>query len=140
MDVGPVDVAIVAFPGNQFTGAILPALADLVRTGTIRLLDLMFVSKDANGVVGSLELGEITAQHGPVPLAENTSGGLLDAEDVEDVAADLDLNSSVALICWENAWAAPFVAALEESGAQLIDQVRIPRDAVRAALTAASQN
>jgi len=134
MDIGPVDVAVVAFPGNRFNGSILPALADLVGTGTIRLLDLMFVYKDADGSVGSLELGEITAQHGPVPLAEATSGGLLDAEDVEDVSADLEPNSSVALICWENSWAAPFVAALEDSGAQLIDQVRIPREAILSAL------
>src|SRR6478672_1321872 len=60
-------------PGNQFNGAILPALPDLVGTGTIRLLDLMFIHKDADGTVGSLELGDITAQQGPVSLAEARS-------------------------------------------------------------------
>lgn len=137
MEIGPVDVLVVAFPGNQFNGAILPALSDLVSSGTVRLLDLMFVYKDADGEVGSLELADIGAQHGPVPVAEDSAGGLLD---VEDVAADLQPNSSVALICWENSWAAPFLAALEGSGAQLLDQARIPREAVLSAVAAASQS
>ena len=137
MEIGPVDVPVVAFPGNQFNGAILPALSDLVSSGTVRLLDLMFVYKDADGEVGSLELADIGAQHGPVPVAEDSAGGLLD---VEDVAADLQPNSSVALICWENSWAAPFLAALEGSGAQLLDQARIPREAVLSAVAAASQS
>ena len=98
MEIGPVDVLVVAFPGNQFNGAILPALSDLVRAGTVRLLDLLFVYKDADGAVGALELNEIAAQFGPVPLAEDAGGGLLDAEDVEEVGAGLEPNSSVALL------------------------------------------
>src|SRR5664280_3599612 len=61
MEIGPVDVLVVAFPGNQFNGAILPALSDLVRAGTVRLLDLLFVYKDADGAVGALELDDIAA-------------------------------------------------------------------------------
>ena len=41
------------------------------------------------------------------------------------------------MICWENTWAAPFLAALEGSGAVLLDQARIPREAVLAALASA---
>jgi hypothetical protein len=138
MEIGPVDVVVLAFPGNQFNGAILPALSDLVGTGTIRLLDLMFVYKDADGAVGALEVGEITARHGPVPLADESTVGLLDAEDVEEVAARLDPNNSVALICRENSWAAKFLDALEGSGAELVDQARIPRELILSAITAAA--
>jgi hypothetical protein len=42
----------------------------------------------------------------------------------------------VALICWENSWAATFLGALEGSGAELIDQTRIPRDLVLSAIAA----
>ena len=140
MEIGPVDVLVLAFPGNQFNGTILPALSDLVSTGTIRLLDLMFVYKDAEGVVGALELSEINAQHGPVPGADESTGGLLDAEDVEEVAAGLDPNNSVALICWENSWAASFLTALEASGAKLVDQARIPRELVLSAITSLTQS
>ena len=92
MEIGPVDVVVLAFPGNQFNGAILPALADLVSSGTIRLLDLMFVFKDEEGAVGALQVGEIIAQHGPVPLADQSTDGFLDAEYVAEVAADLAPN------------------------------------------------
>jgi hypothetical protein len=104
------------------------------------LFDLLFVYKDADGTVGALGRNDIAARFGPVPLAEDSAGGLLDAEDVEEVAAGLQPNSSVALLCWENSWAAPFVAALEGSGAQLLDQARIPREAVLSALAAVSQS
>ena len=55
-EIGPVDYAVIAFPGNQFNGEIAPALADLVEAGTIRLIDVAFVSKDAGGEVTAFEL------------------------------------------------------------------------------------
>ena len=136
MDIGPVDVLEVAFPGNEFNGEILPALEQLIASGTIRVLDLLFAYKTADGEVGSVELAGITQQYGPLFASADgdVPGGLLDAEDVEALGEDLQPNSSVALIVWENTWAAPFLAALEGSGAVLLDQSRIPREAVLAAL------
>ena len=136
MEVGPVDVLEVAFPGNEFNGEILPALEQLIASGTIRVLDLLFAYKSADGEVGSVELAGITEQYGPLfaSVDGDVPGGLLDAEDVEALGEDLQPNSSIALIVWENTWAAPFLAALEGSGAVLLDQARIPREAVLAAL------
>jgi hypothetical protein len=136
MDIGPVDVLEVAFPGNEFNGEILPALEQLIASGTIRVLDLLFAYKTADGEVGSVELAGITQQYGPLfaSVDGDVPGGLLDAEDVEALGEDLQPNSSIALIVWENTWAAPFLAALEGSGAVLLDQSRIPREAVLAAL------
>ena len=51
----PVDVMIVGFPGNKFSGRIAPALMELVDSSTIRIIDLLFVSKDANGVITTIE-------------------------------------------------------------------------------------
>lgn len=139
MEIGPVDVLEVAFPGNEFNGEILPALEALIASGTIRVLDLLFAYKTADGEVGSVELAGITQQYGPLfaSVDGDVPGGLLDAEDVEALGDDLEPNSSIALIVWENTWAAPFLAALEGSGAVLLDQSRIPREAVLSALAAA---
>jgi len=136
MEIGPVDVLEVAFPGNEFNGEILPALEKLIASGTIRVLDLLLAYKTADGEVGSVELAGITQQYGPLfaSVDGDVPGGLLDAEDVEALGDDLQPNSSIALIVWENTWAAPFLAALEGSGAVLLDQSRVPRDAVLAAL------
>ena len=48
-EIGPVDYAVIAFPGNQFKGEIVPALGDLVEAGTIRIIDAAFVSKERTG-------------------------------------------------------------------------------------------
>ncbi len=139
MDIGPVDVLEVAFPGNEFNGAILPALEQLISSGTIRVLDLLFAYRTAEGEVGSLELAGITEKYGPLftSIDGDVPGGLLDAEDVAELTDVLEPNSSIAVICWENTWAAPFVSALEGSGAVVLDQARVPREAVLAALSGA---
>jgi Family of unknown function (DUF6325) len=140
MDVGPVDLLIVEFPGNQFKGEIAPALRDLVTEGTVRVLDLLFVYKDADGEVGSVELAGLGPDLQPAfaDLDGQLGGGLLDAEDVAQVGADLKPNSSAALIVWENTWAARFVTAMQHAGARVVDQARIPAEAVAAAIDAAA--
>jgi len=140
MDVGPVDLLIVEFPGNQFKGEIAPALRELVTDGTVRVLDLLFVYKDADGEVGSVELAGLGPDLEPAfaDLDGQLGGGLLDAEDVAQVGANLAANSSAALIVWENTWAAKFVTAMRHAGAKVVDQARIPAEAVSAALDAAA--
>ena len=72
MAVGPVDVYIIGFPGNKFTGRIAPAIMELVENGTIRVLDLLFVMKDADGVVTSLKAADID-EEGAAFLSINTA-------------------------------------------------------------------
>ena len=55
MAIGPVEYIIVGFPGNQFNGEIAPELGKLVDSGTIRILDLVFITKDAAGEVSAVE-------------------------------------------------------------------------------------
>jgi uncharacterized membrane protein len=140
MDVGPVDLLVVEFPGNQFKGEIAPALRDLVTEGTVRVLDLLFVYKDADGEVGSVELAGLGPDLQPAfaDLNGQLGGGLLDAEDVAQVGANLQPNSSAALIVWENTWAGRFVTAMERAGARVVDQARIPAEAVKATLESAA--
>jgi len=142
MEIGPVDVLEVAFPGNEFNGAILPALEQLISSGTIRVLDLLFAYKTEDGEVGSIELAGIAKQFGPLftSIDGEVPGGLLDAEDVAELTDVLEPNSSIAVICWENTWAAPFLSALVGSGAVLLDQARIPHEVVLAALASADES
>lgn len=48
MDTGPVDVVIFESPGNEFNGDLLPALRELAAAKTVRILDILFVIKDAD--------------------------------------------------------------------------------------------
>ena len=132
MAVGPVDVYIIGFPGNKFTGRIAPAILDLVEDGTIRVLDLLFVLKDAQGVVTSIQAADIGQEGAAFLSIETTQPGALGHEDAEEVGDDLPSNSSALLIAFENLWAGKVVDALRAADAVLIDSIRIPVDVVEA--------
>jgi len=141
LDAGPVDVILLRFPGNQFNGDIAPALRDLVVRGLVRVVDLLFVYKDVDGSVGSLELAGLGKDLEPafMDLDGQLGGGLLDAEDVDEVAGDLDPGSSVAVVAVENLWAIPFINAVRSAGGELIDQARVPSEVVAMVRDAAQQ-
>jgi hypothetical protein len=132
MAVGPVDVYIIGFPGNKFTGRIAPAILDLVENGTIRVIDLLFVTKDADGVVASLEIADLDEEGAGFLSIDVTQPGALGPEDAEEVSDDLPANSSALLIAFENLWVGKVVEALRAADAVLIDSIRIPVDVVEA--------
>jgi hypothetical protein len=138
---GPVDVVILSFPETEFNGEIGPALRDLVVKGLVRVIDLLFVFKEESGEVGSVELAGLGEDLQPAfaDLDGQLGGGLLDKEDVQEVADQLAPGSSVAVIAVENLWAIPFIEAVRAAGGNLVDQARVPSevvDAVREQVTA----
>ena len=132
MSIGPVEYIIIGFPGNEFNGRIVPALADLIGSGTIRILDLMFIGKDAAGEVISFEFDQLD-ELAPFADLDGEVGGLIGQEDIEHAAESLEPNMSAALLMWEDTWAIPLVDALRESGGVLIEGSRIPHDLIEAA-------
>ena len=118
MGIGPVDVVIIGFPGNKFTGRIAPALMELVDSGTIRIIDLLFVMKDADGVMTTIDVAGPRSGHGAGASWRSrcTEPGALGPEDAEEVADDLEPNTSALLIAFENTWAAKFVDAVPRGG------------------------
>ena len=133
-DIGPVDYAIFAFPGNQFRGEIAPALADLVEAGTIRIIDLAFVGKNDDGDVVAFELTDIDpdVRAGLENLGVEVNG-LLNEDDVRTAAEALEPNSSAALLVWENVWARQVKQAIQNAGGELLEFQRIPHEVVQAA-------
>ena len=133
-EIGPVDYAIVAFPGNKFRGEIGPALADLVEANTIRIIDIAFVGKNADGDAIAFELTELDpdVQKG-LEKAGIEVGGLVPEEDLMAVAEDLEPENSAALIVWENVWARDVAQKMRDAGGVLVAFERIPHDVVQAA-------
>jgi len=137
MTIGPVEYLVLGFPGNQFTGAIAPALAELSTNGTIRILDLVFIAKDADGNVVAVELEDHDESEAFAAL-EGEIGGLVSQDDIEHAAEGLEPNMSAALLVWEDTWAAPLADALRESGGVLLEGGRIPHDLIETALAEAN--
>ena len=130
MEVGPVDLYIIGFPGNKFSGKIAPAIKELVDNGTIRILDLLFVMKDEEGAVLTLAIEDLDQEGAAFADLEVTEPGSLNDEDADEVSDDLPSNSAALLIAFENLWAKKVVSALADADAVLIDSIRIPAEVV----------
>jgi uncharacterized membrane protein len=137
MSIGPVEILVISFPGNQFNGDVAPALADLVQTGLIKVIDLVFVTKDADGDVAAIELSELDEATSSAfsPHVEEPSG-MLAEEDIEDLAAELAPSSSAAILMFEHVWATRFRDAVVDSGGELVASIRIPKEAIDEVLAA----
>ncbi len=129
MALGPVEYIVVGFPGNQFNGDIIPELSALVGKGLVRILDLVFIGKEANGDVVAFEIDEMEGLAGLDNL-EGETGGLISQEDIEYAASRLEPNSSAGLLIWEDLWAAPFAEAIRNSGGVLLEGARIPDETI----------
>lgn len=135
--LGPISYVIAEFPGSKMTGEAFPILLDLVDRGLIRVLDLRFISKGADGSVGAVELMDLD-QDGTfdVALFEGASSGLMDDSDVAEAASVIEPGSSAAVLIFENRWAQGFVQALRRGGGELVAAGYIPQDTLAASLDA----
>ena len=135
--LGPVDYVVVEFPAGKsnFTGEMAKELLALVDAGTIRVIDVLILTKNEDGTVDAMELSDIE-DLGPLQAIETQLAELLAADDVENLAAALDPGSTAGVLIWENLWAAPFASAARRSGGQLIATGRIPIQAIIASIEA----
>jgi Family of unknown function (DUF6325) len=137
-EMGPIDYIVVEFPGSKMNGEAFPHLIDLVDRGIVRILDLVFVTKDLDGSVKGIAIADLD-DDGELDLAvfEGASSGLIGDDDIEEAGGILEPGSSAGILVYENVWAGPFAAAVRRGGGQLVASGRIPIQAMLAALEAA---
>jgi hypothetical protein len=133
MSVGPVELVVMAFPGNQFKGEIIPAIQELVDADVVRIIDVLFATRVGDSDVQVLELAdmpvELFQRFDPV-VSEIT--GLLTAADAQKLSIGLPENSSVALLLFEHMWARKVADAIENANGTVVLTERIPRQVVQA--------
>jgi hypothetical protein len=136
--IGPVDVAVIGFVGDEFHGEIAPALRELVAAGTVRIIDLAFVRKAADGTTTAVEIADsdLAEVFGGLDDEQND---LLNEDDLQLVADSLEPATAALVIVWANSWAATFAQAVRDANGFLVSQERIPY-AVVAQAVAALQN
>jgi hypothetical protein len=136
-ELGPIDYMVLEWDGEQpVTGEVMPLLLGLVDRGIIRILDLAFMLKDADGSVSALDLTEIASEGTGLEAFDGVASGLLGQDDLEEAATALEPGTVAAVLVWENLWAAPIAVALRRSGGQLVASGRIPVQAILASLDA----
>jgi hypothetical protein len=135
-DMGPVDYVILEWPEGRPTPEIAPMILDLVDRGLMRILDIAFIAKDADGSLTALDLDHLEGSAGAFADFEGASSGLLDFEDLQEAGAALKEGSSAAVVVYENLWLAPLAIALRRSGALMVANGRVPVQALLAAIDA----
>src|SRR5580704_1487498 len=135
MSIGPVEYVLLGFPGNNFTGQIVPELAKLIDSGLVRIIDLTFISKDAAGRVEVVEYDAVEELAAFAGLDAEV-GGILTDEDVAHAALSLEPNTSAALLIWEDTWATPFAEAVRNANGVILEGARIPREIIEEVMEA----
>jgi hypothetical protein len=141
-ELGPVDYLVVGFPADQanFSGEMASELRALIDSNTIRVLDLVILTKGDDGSVEASELRDVDeSEVGQLRELERDLAVLLAEEDVEEIGASLEPGSAAMVLVWENTWAAPFGSTIRRSGGQLVTSGRIPTQALIAAVDAERQ-
>ncbi len=134
--LGPVDYIVVRFPADKadFSGAMADELKKLMDSGTVRVLDLLMVTRGEDGTVEVAELRDHDESDvGELRSLEADLSLVLALEDVEQVGAGLEPGSAAAVLVWENTWAGPFASAIRHSGGELVGIGHIPTQALIAA-------
>jgi uncharacterized membrane protein len=128
MALGPIEVLVISFPGNQFTGEIIPELERLVAAETISVVDGLLVTKDLDGDVTFVEFEELGGDADAARLAAVMSqvDSLISDDDVMQLAATLEPGSSEAILVFEHTWSKPLRDAVVASGGVLAANFRVP--------------
>jgi hypothetical protein len=124
---GPIDVVVIGFPaGAPMTGDAIPILLDLVDRGIVRVLDALFVRKQADGTFAGFNLADLDADTaGDLTVFAGATSGLLDDDDVATAAAQIEPGGAALMMVYENTWAAHFIAAVRRNGGELIGRQRV---------------
>ncbi len=132
---GPVDIAVIGFAGSLEDTGIAGAIAEAVTAGSVRVLDVLIVEKDAEGAVTMVDAetteGSADLLGFPADLPD-----MVGEEDARAIAAEMAPGDSVLLIVWENLWAARIAGAVQAAGGQVLTLDRIPAADIRSVLDA----
>jgi len=141
MQLGPIEMLIIKFPGNEFTGDLLPALTELVENGTVHVVDLMLLKKDSEGNISLIEVTDLTPDvSGPLaPLLTDVTQMLSD-EDAYELGAMLENDSSAGVLLFENVWATRFAQAVRNAKGEVLLNERLPHVVVEELLAVAQQS
>jgi hypothetical protein len=131
MTYGPVDFVALEFKGNQFKGEILPALLELVQNKIVRVIDFIVILKDQDGNHRALEMEQLDAEVVRIfdPLELEISG-IIQVEDIEMIATELENNTTAAILLIENLWAIKFGEAALRANGRMVMFERIPFEVV----------
>lgn len=138
-EFGPVDILVVSFAGDRPDDATIAAIEELIESGEIAVLDLLFVSRAANGDLTVTEFEEVGEEWGFTRI-ELPASGVIGDDDVDDLVSMIEPGRSAAVIAIELVFAKRLASKLAASGGLVLHSERIPAAVVNAVLSDASDD
>jgi hypothetical protein len=128
MTIGPLEFAVIGCKGHQFTSEIVPELNSIQEKGLIRVVDLFFVRKDADGTVTVLEVHDLNDEELAAfdPIKEDLMG-LLTPEDIALLTKAIPPDTSAVIVLLEHAWIVKLTEGLNRAGAVLLAGGMVPQ-------------
>ena len=136
-ELGPIDFLAIEFLGGRLTAAGFEQLLSLADQGVVDILDMEFITKDADGKSKKIDVWEF-AVPGGVDLSAwaGASSGLLDDSDVGEISSAMQPGSVAVVVIYENRWVLGLAEAWRRDGARLIASGGLSADELVAALDA----
>jgi len=130
-EYGPAEFMVAQFDTDRPSAGVVQAILDLVASGTVRLLDLVFVERHSDGSFDIIELEQIGDE---IVLADVTldASGIAGDEDVQEIAELLEPGSTGAVLVIEHLWAKTLASRFFESGGVVLHSERIPAPVLNA--------
>jgi len=140
-ELGPVDFLAIEFPGGRLTSPGFEQLLSLADQGVVEILDMEFITKDADGKSKKVDVWEFAVPEG-VDLSAwaGASSGLLDDSDIGEISAAMQSGSVAVVVIYENRWALGLADAWRRDGARLIASGGLSAADIVAALDAAESS
>src|SRR5262245_22959937 len=107
MGRGPMELAVVEFTGDVPGIRLAPELKRLVEADIIRIVDLAFVTKNADGSIDTFELADREGDPDFEALDQilYAVDGLISDDDLDDIAEDVSEGATAMIVLFEHAWA-----------------------------------
>lgn len=120
MEIAPLEYIVIGLQDGRFESDILPELNAIQQNGHIRIVDLLFIGKDAEGKVTIQEVSELREEEQQVyaDLAEGLAG-LLTTQDIEHLAKKMPLESLAVVVVLEHIWTLELAQAVQRAGGTL---------------------
>lgn len=133
MDIGPVELMVLTFPGERADPRVVEAISEVVSRGYVTVLDLVYLSRLHDGQIRVTDVDQDLSDTGLGEL-QVTAQALVSEDDLEVVRDSLEPGNSAAVVVYEETWARRVSSVVRDAGGEVALHVQIPRDDVETAL------
>ena len=127
MPIGPVELVVLKYTGDRFTGVPAAKIQAMIDARVIRIIDVILARKGADGEITILEINELEDEDSGTfdPMVVDVTG-YLNHDDVRTLTANWEPRTTAVILLFENLWRGQLIEDIKESGGEVVLSERIP--------------